>query len=170
MSAPSILQVVGYKNSGKTTFIELLIKKIVARNKSVIVLKHHGHSNDWMGQDSSTDTGKFLANGALATCVTAGPNFLMEYRGKVNLSLEKQIEAARFWEADVILIEGYKMEDYPKVVLLRNEQDEEKLIPKLRNVVAVVGKHLIEQKNHQVELFVETSHALDWSLKRVLEQ
>jgi molybdopterin-guanine dinucleotide biosynthesis protein B len=166
LNPPFILQIVGYKNSGKTAFITQLTQKLVSSNKSVIVLKHHGHSEDWMGQDQSTDTGKFLASGALGACVTSGPNFLMEYRGKVTPTLEKQILAATFWEPDVILIEGYKMESYPKVVLLRNEDDT--VIPNLKNMIAIVGTQSVEQVEHQAEFFVETSETLEWVIKRVL--
>ncbi|QQK74745.1 molybdopterin-guanine dinucleotide biosynthesis protein MobB [Salicibibacter cibarius] len=38
-----VLQVVGYKNSGKTTLMEELVKAFSAREMHVAALKHHGH-------------------------------------------------------------------------------------------------------------------------------
>lgn len=38
-----ILQVVGYQNSGKTSFVSELTKQLSSAGRRVGVIKHHGH-------------------------------------------------------------------------------------------------------------------------------
>lgn len=39
----SILQIVGYQNSGKTTLMEKLIQALTYEGMKVATIKHHGH-------------------------------------------------------------------------------------------------------------------------------
>ena len=41
--APSILQIVGYQNSGKTTLVEKVVHALAERKMKVATIKHHGH-------------------------------------------------------------------------------------------------------------------------------
>lgn len=43
-----ILQVVGYQNSGKTTFVEMLLEKLEHDGVQAGCLKHHGHGESRM--------------------------------------------------------------------------------------------------------------------------
>ncbi|MPU17873.1 molybdopterin-guanine dinucleotide biosynthesis protein MobB, partial [Acinetobacter baumannii] len=40
--APSILQIVGYQNSGKTTLVEKVVYALAEQNMKVATIKHHG--------------------------------------------------------------------------------------------------------------------------------
>lgn len=67
MSSP-IIMVAGFKNSGKTTLIENLVKDIVSIGRKVAVVKHVYHS-DFEVDHEGKDTWRFTKSGA--QCVVA---------------------------------------------------------------------------------------------------
>lgn len=117
MKEKFILQVVGYKNSGKTTTSCKLIEQFVKLGWKVGSIKHDAHSFevDYPGKD----TWLHREAGASVVAITSQQKTaIMEQR---STPLEELID--RIQGVDIILIEGYKFEHYPKVVLVRNEGD-----------------------------------------------
>lgn len=106
-----ILQVTGFKNSGKTTTVDRMVKYLKARDYKVAVIKNH-HRDDV--HDKTTDTGKFIDSGSDFTVLNT-PGTVMTVENK-EPDLEKQIEGFSGC-VDFILIEGYKDEDYPKIFM-----------------------------------------------------
>lgn len=106
-----ILQITGFKNSGKTTTVNRMVKFLKERNYKVAVIKNH-HRDDV--HDLTTDTGKFIESGSDYTMLNT-PGTVMTVENK-EPDLEQQIEdCSRL--VDFILIEGYKDEDYPKIFM-----------------------------------------------------
>lgn len=103
-----ILQVVGYKDTGKTTLIVEFLKILKDSNLKAAVIKHHH-----IDIDESTDTGKFSRLSDYTILNT--PNYTIYHDNKVP-DLEEQIEALN-GKVDVVLVEGYKSKDYDKIVL-----------------------------------------------------
>ena len=62
-----ILCICGIKNSGKTSYIEKLLKEIKSHGKSAAVIKHDGH--DFEGDRPGTDTYRYHQAGAAATAI-----------------------------------------------------------------------------------------------------
>ncbi|MGN7760126.1 molybdopterin-guanine dinucleotide biosynthesis protein B [Paenibacillus sp. 22594] len=117
MSRPAVCQIVGYKNSGKTTLICDLIPLLRQRGCSVAVIKHDGH--EFEIDHEGTDTWKQRKAGASAVAITSGVRTsVIQERGR---SLEELIES--FADYDFVLVEGFKQERYPKIVLIRSEVD-----------------------------------------------
>lgn len=128
-----VVQIVGYKNSGKTTLITRLVKIFNGMSLRVAVIKHdlHGFEADREG----TDSFRFREAGAAAAAITSPwRTAIFEER---ETPLAKLIE--QFDRYDLILVEGFKREAYPKMVLLRSAEDEP-LIQDLQQVFAVVQK------------------------------
>ncbi|MTD29505.1 molybdopterin-guanine dinucleotide biosynthesis protein B [Planomicrobium sp. YIM 101495] len=121
----NILQVVGFKNSGKTTMISRFIESATVAGKTVSVIKHHGHGGQPDLPDMNTDSMQFLNKGAASSLVYGD--------GLVQLHLQEQDDLKRFIdfsflaEPDVILIEGFKSAPYPKIVLVREAEDWDQL-------------------------------------------
>ena len=115
MSAPVIFAVSGGKNSGKTTLIEGVVAILAQRGYSVAVIKHDGHAFE--PDVAGTDTRRFYDAGASGTAVFDGKKFMLVRRAAVT---EKQLFEA-FPDADLILIEGLKDSDYPKLFLKAGE-------------------------------------------------
>ena len=117
MKEKFILQVVGYKNSGKTTTSCKLIESFVKLGWKVGSIKHDAHTFevDYPGKD----TWLHREAGASVVAITSQQKTaIMEQR---STPLGELIE--RMQGVDIIIVEGYKFEHYPKVVLLRKEED-----------------------------------------------
>lgn len=106
-----ILQVVGYKNSGKTTVINDMVKELKSSGYRVAVIKHHHEAGTF---ETTTDTGKFIHSGSDITILNT-PQSSMKVKS-VTPSLSAQVEELS-GAVDFILIEGYKDENYPKIYL-----------------------------------------------------
>jgi len=118
---PFIFQVVGYQNSGKTTISTKLIKNLTDRGTKTVTIKHHGHGGK-PAIPEQKDSSRHLSSGAFASLVEGGGRMIL-HADHLILSLEEQIELIKFFQPDVIIIEGYKYKDYPKLLLLRNKED-----------------------------------------------
>ncbi|PGV48001.1 molybdopterin-guanine dinucleotide biosynthesis protein B [Bacillus sp. AFS037270] len=118
---PFIFQVVGYQNSGKTTIITKLIKSLTDQGIKTVTIKHHGHGGkpDVMEEK---DSSRHLSSGAIAAIVEGGGRMILQ-ADKLNLSLEDEIELLKFYQPDVVLVEGYKQKNYPKLLLLKKKED-----------------------------------------------
>ena len=126
-----ILCICGVKNSGKTTYIEKLVRVLTADGKKVAVIKHDGH--DFEGDRPGTDTFRYHEAGAIGTAIFSG------YRYMLNADLHVDINtlARQFMEADIILIEGMKQSDLPKIEIVRQGISKE-LSCNRRHLIAVV--------------------------------
>ncbi|WP_409342992.1 molybdopterin-guanine dinucleotide biosynthesis protein B [Paenibacillus sp. MBLB4367] len=131
VSGPCVFQVVGYKNTGKTTLICRLIEAFKAGGYRVGTIKHDGH--DFRMDTPGTDTWKQRAAGADMVAITSAYQTAMIRSGPAEL--QELIDRMR--EADVILVEGFKAEHYPKIVLLKEPAHLELLDAVSRPLAAV---------------------------------
>ena len=130
-----ILQIVGYQNSGKTTLMEQLITQATTEGFRVGTIKHHGHGGIPM-IESSKDSVRHEKAGASVTAVEGEGTLRMSIH-QSNWQLADILAIYETFNMDMILIEGYKNEDYPKVVLLRQAEDES-LLQKVSNIICVL--------------------------------
>lgn len=110
---PPMISIMGWSGSGKTTFMERLIPLLTERGLKVSAIKHdaHGFEIDKEGKD----TWKFANAGAESVGII-GPDKWAMY-GKGDYSLD-QMRAA-MPACDLILVEGYKLGDLPKLEIHR---------------------------------------------------
>ncbi|MNI33689.1 Molybdopterin-guanine dinucleotide biosynthesis adapter protein [compost metagenome] len=138
-----IIQIVGYKNSGKTTLISRLIPILNGMNYRVAVIKHdvHGFDSDVEG----TDTYKLRQAGAVATAITSPwRTAIMEER---ETSVQSIID--HFQEYELVILEGFKREDYPKLVLVTSAEDM-KLVRELSQVIGIVYRGLDDRERNDL--------------------
>ncbi|WP_246939463.1 molybdopterin-guanine dinucleotide biosynthesis protein B [Bacillus pinisoli] len=133
-----ILQVVGYQDSGKTTLMKKLVSSFTMKGYRVGTIKHHGHGGTPDFGDEGKDTAFHRQAGAAVVGVE-GEGILQLTAGQINWSLENIISLYHSFSLDMILIEGYKAEHYPKVVLIRNQEDC-LLLQKLSNILCVISE------------------------------
>nr|WP_263328351.1 molybdopterin-guanine dinucleotide biosynthesis protein B [Neobacillus sp. Marseille-Q6967] len=132
---PVIFQVVGYQNSGKTTFVLKLIQTLSKQGFKTVTIKHHGHGGKPEVVEQK-DSSRHIMAGAAASIVEGDGSLLLQ----ANVSeayIEDQIRLMEVFNPDVILIEGHKNKSYPKVLFLRNS-DEFSLLSKLKNIKFVI--------------------------------
>ncbi|MGE6540200.1 molybdopterin-guanine dinucleotide biosynthesis protein B [Bacillus luti] len=164
--ASSILQIVGYQNSGKTTLVEKVVHALAESGMKVATIKHHGHGG--FPEVAQKDSERHRKAGAVVSSVE-GAGLLSLSSLKEEWSLQEIIRLYEFFEVDTILIEGYKKEKYPKVVLLRSAEDIE-LLHKVENIVAVIVWHDVPKsirEEYKVFHIAEEELYIDWFLQTV---
>lgn len=130
-----ILQIVGYQNSGKTTLMERLIKQATMEELRVGTIKHHGHGGVPM-IETSKDSSRHEQAGAVVTAVEGAGTLRMSIH-KNSWQLAEILAIYDSLPMDIMLIEGYKNEHYPKVVLLRTPEDQI-LLQQVTNILCVI--------------------------------
>ena len=111
------ISIMGWSGSGKTTLIEKLIPILRARGLRVGVLKHDDHHFD-MDREGK-DTWRFGQAGAAVVAISS-PDCaaVLEYR---RLELTDMLNRIR--DVDLILVEGYKASDLPRIEVHRKAND-----------------------------------------------
>jgi molybdopterin-guanine dinucleotide biosynthesis protein B len=114
----NVFQVVGYQNSGKTTLMEKLITGAVEKGLRVASIKHHGHG----GPPDTKDSTRHQQAGAIVAGVEGDGTLQLNIQ-RDGWLLDDIIALYELFPIDLILVEGYKRERYPKVVIIRTEED-----------------------------------------------
>ena len=108
--------IIGWKNSGKTSLMERLVACITARGFSVSTVKHVHHDVDL--DHPGKDTFRHRAAGAFEVILASAHRFALmrEHRGP-----EPDLSAilARLAPVDLVLVEGYKRDNHPKIEVFR---------------------------------------------------
>ncbi|MFS0824189.1 molybdopterin-guanine dinucleotide biosynthesis protein B [Bacillus sp. 1P02SD] len=159
-----LLQVVGYQNSGKTTLVEKIVKKGTDFGYHIATIKHHGHQSSLQSIHQEKDSSRHFKAGASATIVEGGGSMQLEAKTS-KWTLAKLIQLYAFFENDMIVIEGYKNAEYPKIVLIKREEDME-LLTLLTNIVAVITWIPIQTK-FPLFLINEEENYLNWIFSEV---
>ncbi|MGG1640238.1 molybdopterin-guanine dinucleotide biosynthesis protein B [Paenibacillus sp. NRS-1782] len=140
---PYVCQVVGFKNTGKTTFLGGLIVYLRESGLRVAVIKHDGHEFEM--DHEGTDTYKHRLAGAEGVAIVSdGRTAILEEHSRPVAGLIRHFQAY-----DCVLLEGFKQEHYPKLVMVR-EQSDAQLTTELTNVqgVAVWEDHTGWAQSH----------------------
>lgn len=122
---PVLIAISGVKNSGKTTLIEKLIPRLSDKGLKVATVKHDGH--DFDADVEGTDTFKHRKAGAYGTAIFSKNKFMVIKEQK-NTQEEELI--SYFSDCDVILLEGFKFSDYPKIEIVRKGNSSESVCKK----------------------------------------
>ncbi|WP_366924145.1 molybdopterin-guanine dinucleotide biosynthesis protein B [Metallumcola ferriviriculae] len=133
-----VISFVGRSNVGKTTYLEKLITELTRRGIKVAVIKHTQHFEmDKPGKDTYRH-----ARAGASTVVISSPEkmALLDYSGQ-----ERPLDeiTAVITGVDLIITEGYKHGDKPKIEVCRRETSQE-LVCSLEELVAVVADFPLE--------------------------
>ncbi|MGG1571877.1 molybdopterin-guanine dinucleotide biosynthesis protein B [Fictibacillus sp. NRS-1165] len=136
MGSGSKVQVIGYKNSGKTTLITNLLEAAAKGGTRTGTLKHHGHGGRVEFRDEETDTSAHRNAGAVVSGIEGGNAFQLCLNMKVTFT-----QLLAFYDPlnlDLLLIEGFKEHQLPRIVILKDDEDV-KLIEDSEKVLAVIA-------------------------------
>ncbi len=118
-----VIGITGYKKSGKTTLTLKLSDELIKRGYKVAVIKHINENIDQV----NTDTSKYKEVLTQVAAITPEESVIF-LKNKKNLE-----EIIKYFEADIILIEGFKKEKtFPKIVCLREESEKAELFDGLQ--------------------------------------
>lgn len=132
-----VIQIVGYKNSGKTTCVTHLTQALSKKGLKIATIKHHGHGGE-PSEKEDTDTFLHKQAGAKLTSVKGNKTWVLTYTDDDDIDLNHMISLYKNFPINAILIEGFKNAIYPKIVMLRENTDQSLLLD-LSNVFAVGG-------------------------------
>lgn len=125
----------GWSGSGKTTLIEKIIPQITSRGLSVSVIKHahHGFDVDKPGKDSW----RHREAGASEILLISDERWVLmhELRGAPEPDLDVQL--GRLSPCDIVLVEGFKNVQIPKLEVHRPAHGRPLLYPDNPAIVAI---------------------------------
>lgn len=131
-----IVSIVGRSDSGKTTLIEKLIPELVKRGYRVATIKHdvHGFDMDHEGKDSW----RHKKAGASISIISS------PWKIGIVEDVDRDHELAEIrdryvHDVDLILSEGYKRNDHPKIEVFRSVMNHELLCTRTDNLLAIAS-------------------------------
>jgi len=159
-----VFGVVGWKNAGKTGLMERLVTEICQRGISVSTVKHaHHHFDvDQPGKDSY----RHRAAGAQEVLLASGARWALmhELRDMQEPVLEDLL--AKLAPVDLVLVEGYKRDDHPKIEAFRSETGQSLIAVDDPTILAVAANVGIEIDRPVFDL--DDTHAIaDFILSEV---
>jgi molybdopterin-guanine dinucleotide biosynthesis adapter protein len=115
-----VIGIAGWKNSGKTTLTCRLVEEFTRRGLRVATIKHAHHA--FTIDDGATDSARHRRAGAgqVAIVSAARVAVITELADQREPSLEEII--VRLSACDLIIVEGYKRANLPKVEARRTAQ------------------------------------------------
>ncbi|HZK43271.1 MAG TPA: molybdopterin-guanine dinucleotide biosynthesis protein B [Syntrophomonadaceae bacterium] len=140
-----IIAFAGRHDAGKTTLLTKIIAELNKQGIGVGVIKNAHHK---LEIPNAKDSERLFNAGALMAH-TFGEDMQITYTRLKNKSLNDVIKEMQA-NVDIIILEGHKESEYPKVEVMRREIDE-KLLP-ITNVIARVLDFDLEVEP-KIELF-----------------
>lgn len=127
--------IVGWKNAGKTTLTERLVAEFTRRGVRISTVKHAHHAVDV--DHPGKDSHRHRAAGAAQVMLASANRWalMQELRGAEEPPLAELL--AKMAPVDLILIEGFKRDDHPKIEVRRGAPDHPVLAQTDPNVRAI---------------------------------
>ncbi len=132
--------IVGRSNSGKTTLIEQLIIELKKRGHRIATIKHAGHGFQW--DREGKDSWRHRMAGA-STVIIVSPNDLGIITDQEKELSPDELKERYIRDVDIILAEGYKYSNYPKIGIIRLEGDEEFFADQKESLMAIVSNRAV---------------------------
>ncbi|MBF0178865.1 MAG: molybdopterin-guanine dinucleotide biosynthesis protein B [Magnetococcales bacterium] len=137
MTIPPVVGFVAPSGSGKTTLMEQVIACLVRSGIRVGAIKHGHHPAD--PDTPGKDTHRFRAAGAASVLFACRERWFMIQETGTDQEPTLKTQLFHMTGHDLILVEGYKDESHPKIVVHRREAGAHDLHHQLSNVIAVAS-------------------------------
>lgn len=131
---PPIVSVVARSKTGKTTFLEALLPALKKTELSVAVVKHHHHTSSF--DTPGKDTHRIAGAGA-DLVLGISPVQVATFSREAGSSDLDAVIARHCSGYDLVLTEGYKRGDFPKIEVYRAERSDE-LLCEFDEMIALV--------------------------------
>lgn len=133
------IAIIGKSKTGKTTLIEKLIAELKLRGYKIATVKHTFHIVDF--DIPGTDTWRHMQAGSDAVVLSSSKSLMMVKKIADNTSAEDAI-AMLCEDYDVVIVEGFKHSDLPKIEVHRKEKGSPLL--NMKNLVAIATDEKLE--------------------------
>lgn len=114
-----IFGITGWKNAGKTTLTECVVRELTKRGYKISTIKHAHHSFDI--DKEGTDSYRHREAGAGEVAIVSFNRWALmhELRDTTEPSLDEIV--SRMAPCDLIIVEGYKSDKHPKIEVRRKD-------------------------------------------------
>ena len=152
-----IIGIIGWKNSGKTYYVQEIIKKLRKKGYSVASIKHAHHEFDV--DQPKTDSFLHRKAGSQQVIISSSKRWVkiteLENSAEKNLTeLLQQLSTT-----DIVIVEGFKNDNHPKIEIIK-EKSKNYLFNQISNVVALISDIEVDSnirkfKKNEIELIVK---------------
>lgn len=166
-----ILGFAAFSGTGKTTLLTQLIPILKRQNLRIGLIKHshHNFEIDQPGKDSY----RLREAGAMTVLLASKHRraIITEFEPAQEPRLADQIRAIGQLNLDLILVEGFKAELFPKIEIHRPSLNKPLLYPNDRNIIAVASDSRLELPEHLTGLDLNAPDMIaDYILNRFMER
>lgn len=132
-----VIGVAGFKNAGKTTLVERLVRELTGRGYRISTVKHAHHSFDI--DHEGRDSFRHRHAGASEVAVISGQRWAIihELRDEAEPSFASILE--KLAAADLVIVEGYKHGSHDKIEVRNLSLDHPKLAGNDPTIVAIAA-------------------------------
>lgn len=132
-----LIGLAGWSGSGKTHLLARLLPELVARGLTVSTIKHahHDFDVDVPGKDSWIH--RQAGASEVLVCSANRLALMQEFRGAPEPGLDELV--ARLSPVDLVVVEGFKRGDHPKIEVWRGETGKPLLHPDDPAIVAIAA-------------------------------
>jgi molybdopterin-guanine dinucleotide biosynthesis protein MobB len=132
-----VFGITGWKNSGKTTLVAELLRELLGRGYRVSTVKH-AHCDADVDRPG-TDSYKHREAGAHQVLLATAKRWALmrELEAQAEPELEELLQ--HLDPVDLVIVEGFKMGDHPKLQVVRPENHTGRLPPAAQPIVAVAS-------------------------------
>ncbi len=133
-----LIAIIGHSDSGKTTLVEMLVPAFKRRGYRVGTIKHSHHAPDF--DKRGKDSWRHFEAGSDVALLASDTTLSMITRRREAADADGGIHglAPYFGEVDIVIAEGFKTADCPKVEVYRATEASPPLCRSVDGVVAVV--------------------------------
>ena len=133
-----VISVVGSSGAGKTTLLEKVVKELKSRGYKVAVIKHDSHSFDI--DHPGKDSWRLAQAGADVVIISSADKVAMIKKSTKEMTLD-QLADMVMDGVDIIITEGYKGADKPKIEVFRSGVSDRILCNERELLALVTGTH-----------------------------
>ena len=144
-----IISIVGAAGSGKTTLLEKLIPELLKKGYRIATVKHdvHGFEVDKEGKDSF----RHKMAGACTTIISSPEKIAIISDTGKDMTLE-EIRSRYIHDVDLIISEGYKRENHPKIEVSRKALKTKLTCMEDENLIAVVTDYRVKANVPRIDI------------------
>jgi molybdopterin-guanine dinucleotide biosynthesis protein B len=144
-----VIGVAGFKNAGKTTLVERLVRELTGRGYRISTVKHAHHSFDI--DHEGRDSFRHRLAGASEVAVISGQRWALihELRDEAEPSFASIL--AKLTPCDLVIVEGYKHGNHDKIEVRNLALDHPKLAGEDPTIVAIAANGAVDDA--QVPVF-----------------
>ncbi len=165
-----LLGFAAYSGTGKTTLLCKIIPLLKAKGIRIGVVKHAHHDIDI--DHPKKDSYELRQSGATKIIVASRKRTAIIIEHPDNHeepTLEEALNNIHIKDLDLILVEGFKLADLPKIELHRAALDKPYIYPNDKNIIAIAIDHMLDDQNAPVQLNLnKPQHIADYIEEMIL--